>query len=414
MWLREHKRGGLTWAAGMGKTYGASEAAVGRTCVTCPNAAVADQWIEWLNAAYPGINVANAAYGPFLDRHHAIQSKWDWLVINHDAWRTYWIEAPDTLIVDEAHHFRNREAKRSVQLRHLAHRTERVIELTATPIYKDIGDLYHILHILDPKEFSSYWAFLQKWAVTSDYGFGTKIVRIKNRRKLDEMLEKYFRTRSYKGEGLDLPKRIDKQVVVRMNAEDMAKYRTLRDFYIIRAQGEEEEKRFLNAGAVLHELRKMTVTKDKLDAVRSIVDDTPGDEPITVFCWYVDTAHRVAEALDGVAITGEIKGEHRREIARTGGKDNKRVRVATIPSIAEGINEFAVSRTVIFFEETYVPGQQYQALTRVQRFSAAGNNDPIIAYWVRHAGTVDQVVHDTAHKRSTGNALTVLKETLGV
>jgi len=70
-------------------------------------------------------------------------------------------------------------------------------------------------------------------------------------------------------------------------------------------------------------------------------------------------------------------------------------------------------RTVVYVEETYVPGQQYQSMSRVIRHrTSEGEDTPVVVYWVRYKQTVDAVVHDTARSRIDGNAMTVLREAL--
>jgi len=420
-WLREHKRGILGDAPGLGKTFQAIEAAVGPTIVTAP-LTLTKQWADFINEQYPNDKVVIASQGDVLERTQALETpSWDWMIVNHDMWRKFYMPDASTLIVDEIHHFRNREAQRSVQLRNYAHkRVERVYGLSATPIYKDVGDLYNQLYILDAEKYrEGYWGFINRHAVNADYGYGSKVIRVRSWERLNREIAPYIKQRTYAQVGMYLPDRIDKQVVLRLSGDDLARYKKLRDFYILEAGGEDgEDKRFFNAAAALHALRKLTVTREKIDAVKQIVDDTPGDDPIIVFCWYHDTAKYVAEALDAPEITGALKPDERVRLAKTGGVTKSRARVVTMESLSEGA-DLSDARTVIYIEETYVPGKKYQSLSRVQRFRTAPQEEggeldttPVVAYWVRYAGTVDQVVHDTARRRTTGNALQVLREAL--
>lgn len=412
----------LADAPGLGKTFQACEAAVLPAIVTCPKSLV-DQWADFIQDQYPDEPVTVAAYGDMLKRDAGLQefrSKGGWLVINHDMWRDYLGGMPgcNTVIADEYHHFRNVEAKRSKAFRRYTERPDvgRVYGLTATPVYKDISDLWHLMHILDQKEWSSFWQFMGRYASTYDYGYGTKVLRARNMKELEGKLAPYMLGRSYQQVGMFLPERIDKHVVLRMNKEEQKRYNLLRDYYRLDLEGG-DTKRFFNAGAVLHELRRLTVTKSKIDAVREIIDDTlvTSDRPVVVFVWYKDTAEKLARELGGVEITGDINPAQRRMLALTGGSTKTPIRVVTQESLSEGV-DLSESRTVIYVEETYVPGKQYQSLSRVQRLrTGAGNEtdtEPVVAYWVRYASTVDQVVHNTVRNRTTGNALTVLKEAL--
>ena len=417
--LREHKKAILGDAPGLGKTFQALEATVYPAALTCPLSLVG-QWEDFIRDQYPDVAVFIAAYGDVIKRHEAMEAfkahKGDdkILIVNHDALRTFYLPQVETVIADEYHHFRNREAKRSIGFKALAARTPNVFGLTATPIFKDVGDIFHLLHILDAKQWGSYWSFLETYAVTDQSRFGTKIVRAKSPARLERDTQNYMLSRTYKDVGLELPKRIDKQVVLTLEPEARKRYDMLRDYYRLELANDDtgEAKNFFNAGAVLHALRELTVTKEKIEAVAQIIEDTPGDEPVIVFCWYRETAKVVAQKLKAAEITGALKAEDRRDLAR--GAEGQRVRVATMESLSEGV-DLSDFRTVVYIEETYVPGQQYQSMSRVirHRTSVSEDNDrPVVVYWVRYKQTVDAVVHDTARSRIDGNAMTVLREAL--
>jgi superfamily II DNA or RNA helicase len=211
-------------------------------------------------------------------------------------------------------------------------------------------------------------------------------------------------SRSYKDVGLYLPERIDKHVVMRMTDAQLRVYDRLRYEYKLELPDGKVD-RFMNAGAVLHKLRMLTVTKEKIAAIEEIVNDTPDNKPVIVFCWYRSTADKLATALNAELITGAIDANERRELAV---HSDKRVRVITMESLSEGA-DLSESRTVIFAEETYVPGQAYQALSRVQRHST--DPDPVVVYWVRYRQTVDQIVHDAVRARIS-DAHAILREAL--
>ena len=420
--LREKKRAILADAPGLGKTFQATEAAELPAIVSCPLALVG-QWKDFIETEYPQAPVTIGAYGDIIKRTEAVKEHADlggWLIVNHDFWRNIFVEHPiETLICDEFHHFRNKEAKRSKSLWIKAQFTPRVYGLTATPIFKDVGDLWHLLHILDKKSWPSYWQFINQFAITSNYGYGTKVQRIRSRPALERATTSWMLGRSYAQVSMYLPERIDKHVIMHLTGDNRRRYNELRDYYRLELEKENEEgdmfKLYANAGAVLHALRKLTMTTEKVNAIKELIEDTPDEAPIIVFTWYRDSAETLAKALNAELITGEVKPEERR--MRAQGEDKKRVRVATIASISEGV-DLSDYRTVIFAEESYVPGQSYQALSRVLRHrtktTETGEIDttPVVIHWCRYANTVDQIVHTTAKSRVEGNALTVLKEVL--
>lgn len=412
-YLYHKKRAILGDEPGMGKTWQACEAAV-LPCIVICQKYLAPKWEAFLCEQYPTDRVVNAAKGAFLKRAEALEQPFDWLIVNHDMLQKYFLPYVKTVIVDEIHHFRHETAKKSKNLYKLTRRTERVYGLSATVVYKDIGDLYHQLKCieLDDTKFTSYFAFINRYAVTSNFGYGTQILRVRSREAIDRLVGQYMLARTCKEVGLQMPRRVDKHITMKLEGDALKRYRKLRDDYQIELE-DGETKRFFNAGAALHELRKMTVTPEKIEAVRDIIDSTPGNGPVLLFVWYKDTAQKFADALDGVIVTGDIDPDKREMIAATGGIARKRVRVCTLESLSEGA-DLSMIRTVIVPEGTYIPGKIYQAVRRVQRAARAEdtNLDTIIMYWVRYTNTVDEVVYKTSQRRTAGNALNVMLEAL--
>ena len=65
----------------------------------------------------------------------------------------------DLLIVDEAHHLRNRSTLSHKVVRDMADQATAVLLLTATPIQLGTENLFHLLQILDPGEFEEFSTF---------------------------------------------------------------------------------------------------------------------------------------------------------------------------------------------------------------------------------------------------------------
>jgi len=63
----------------------------------------------------------------------------------------------DTVIVDEAHRFKNRQAKQTIALRKIQAR--RKILMTATPYGRSPADMWALLNYIQPDQFRSFWRF---------------------------------------------------------------------------------------------------------------------------------------------------------------------------------------------------------------------------------------------------------------
>lgn len=404
--------------AGLGKTLQAAMAAVRPVLVVCPTYLVW-QWAEFLEQEYPTETVAVAGVGDRKVRHRALTGSdnlatlvgkpvADWTICNVDMLRSYYLPECETVIFDEAHHFRNREAERSKNAVKLAERTPRVYELTATPIYKDVSNFFNLLRMIDPEEYTSYWEFIDRVAITMGDRYSTKIVRIRSPRALERELEPYMTRRTYHDVGLFLPPIIESHKVIELSPQMKKVYADLRDYY-----RSPDGEALTSASEVLHMLRHVTVGP-KVEEIPNILDDNPG--PTVVFCWYRETSEVCANRLkelfkrpgSPLVIHGDTMSAEERAPAAKAAIAAGGIVVATMASLGEGV-DLSAAKNVIFLEEDYVPGMQYQTLKRVQRWTE--DERPVLAHYLRCRGTVDTIVHRTVGGRKA-DAGQILREAL--
>jgi SNF2 family DNA or RNA helicase len=413
-WLYQTRRAILADDAGVGKTIQAAMAAVKPVLVVCPTYLVW-QWAEFIESNFPNDTISVAAFGGRKVRHKALTGTdelWvmpdkapaDWVIVNTDMVRGYSMPKVNTIIFDEAHHFRNREAERSQLAATLAHMTDRVYELTATPIYKDVSNLFQLLHMIDPTTYKDFWPALERWAITYGDRFSMKIVRLRNSKALEKELAPYLLRRTYSDVGLFIPPLVEAHNVIEMDPRMKKIYADLRDFY-----RKEDGTAASSAAEVLHLLRHATVGP-KIQEIPNILEDNPG--PAVVFTWYRESADVCAEELTKllrhtVVVKGDVDADQRADIAHAaiakGG-----VVVATMASLGEGI-DLSAAKTCIFLEEDYVPGRHYQVLHRLQRWTT--DERPVVAHYLRCRGTVDTIVHHAVTTRK-GDTQQILRDAL--
>lgn len=417
-WLRNKKRAMLTDKAGLGKTLEAAEAADRPALVVAPTYLV-DQWAEFLSDQYPD-DVVSLAKGGRRKRLKALRRKADWYVVNVQMLRSY--EMPSsikTVIFDEAHHLRNRRAMQSRAAAKLARNPAlRIYELTATPIWKNVDDLWMLLHILQPKLFPSYHDFVNLFCtVTEDPWAGIKVIGIKGhmRRELEELLDVLRLGRTYQEVGRALPPIIERNIKLDFPDKLMEQYNDVKHNFRLQLL-EDESLIFMSYAAVMHTLRQLTAYPGKVEAVVDILEDTiggPDPKAVVIFCWYKDHAEMLAKKIkaagyDGVElITGDVDSDERiRRALRA------KVAVATIASLSEGCN-LQHARTVIFFEENWPPGSNYQALSRVRRDRNDDGEDlePVSVYYLHVRKTIDEIIHRITKKREA-TIKDVMKEVL--
>lgn len=415
---------------GLGKTLEGAYASVGNTLISCPNS-LTQHWFDWLSGVESGPN-AHPPYAPYgrqrvvlckgsaYQRLIALQTPADFHIINHEMCSSHGaelIELADrgnwqTFIADEAHHFRNHVAQRSMTAVEIARRVEYCFPLTGSPIWKEVDDLFMLFRLLHPNIFTSYYRFVDTFCIADDSRYGTKVLGAKKSMipELDELLRTLSIGRSYKEAGRQLPPLITKYIPIEFPPALRKQYDNMIDNY--RVDWLNETIRFENYAQIMRTMRLMTAFPGKLEAVKDIVEDAHNSDPehkTVIFCWYRETCDDLARVTGGVSIHGGITDPaERRRLAL--GAD---IVCATIASLTEGV-DLSKARTIIFAEEHYTPGAMEQALARVQRERQdQDNSEPIVLCYVQVKNTVDEVIHNT-NKRREGTARSVLKETLGV
>lgn len=396
-WLKSNKRAMLVDEPGLGKTLQAAEAAApyGPILVAAPTY-LGEQWFDFLVEQYPTDSVVLAT-GTRKQRQKALKLKAKWYIINTEMLRSdYILPTVRTVIFDESHHLRHRESSQSKAASALAKQVERVYLLTATPIVKDPDDVYHQLHMIDPKLFNSYWQFIDEHFYSYQTSYGTQITGIRNKAKFKQFLSTYMLGRTYSEVGLELPRLINHTIKVKMTNDARKAYDDLRFYYA------HEDITMTNASQVMHALR--TICAADPNKHNQLIARLQTLDSFTVFCYYKHTAKWIADATNATMITGDVKADERPTLARR----NNRI-VCTLDSMSEGV-DLSHIKNVFFYEEYYTHGVMYQALHRVQRFVTSGNPDPIYCYYYHCEDSIDEVIHAVQTRRSVTVAEVVKKE----
>lgn len=450
--FREKVRGMIYDQPGLGKTLQACMALTTPAVIACPGYLV-DQWCDFIEDQYPQWRVArinnllwrqkrqellDGDYDVYVVNHEMFAARrepWKgekepkpkdpgYSFAKHELWKAqrklhyetaktisyHWPRA-HTLVLDESHHFKNRESSQSKMVATYADQCQQVFLLTATPQYKDIRDWWHQLRIMDPRNYTRY----QRWE--DEYCFDNGVVvklRTSKAEQLRREIRQYAIGRTYNEVGLWLPDLIEKIVKVNWHPDLLKHYKQLKEQFFVSTEG--GYKVDVDPASVLHTLRLMTANPEKIDAVKQLVEDIPGDKPIIIFCWYRDTAELLAEefalAPSAVRIHGGDTIQERLAKAAAG---DSRVKCVTMSAASEGV-DWSDASTVIFFEEDYTPGKIYQALSRVRRWSKDGETSkregaPVIVYYVHMKGSVDEAVHEAVSTRQ-GDVRKILRRAL--
>ena len=433
------KRGMNTDAPGLGKTVQAALAAECPALIVCPTYLVS-HWYDWLRVHLPKRKVVKAV-GSRQDKIDAMLIPADFLIINKEMLRTHIGEIAvvlkrykyRTVIIDESHHLRNRSTAATRGAEAISQMVPRMYLLTATPIWKEVDDLFMPGRLLYPDIFTSYNDFVQAFCESESDRFSTKVTGVKpeSLAELDKIMSMIRVGRTYDDAKRNLPPIVENYFKVDFEQPtERARYKEAVENY--RLLLEDESITMTSYMEVMHTLRNMTGL-EKVNPILEIVEDTHTyhEGKYVIFCWYKDLAERLAAKLpDAQLITGDMAPEDR--VANS--KKQKPI-IATISALSEGV-DLSWARMVIYAEEHWPPGSQVQSLMRVRRErnitppnyegplsmwdevmmeidSRNLNEEPILAYFMAVEDTIDEVIHFKSRQRAH-TAKEVLREALGI
>ncbi len=127
----------------------------------------------------------------------------------------------DLVVVDEAHHLKNRSTAGYRLLDYLKSRF--LLLLTATPVENDLEELYNLVTLLKPGQLATPAAFKRQFVEKGD-PFSPR-----NRERLRQLLAEVMvrNTRALAGREIDLPPRFAQTVVIEPSPEEAALYESV-------------------------------------------------------------------------------------------------------------------------------------------------------------------------------------------
>jgi SNF2 family DNA or RNA helicase len=259
--------------------------------------------------------------------------------------------------------------------------------------------------ILQPDVFTSYWRFVNTFCITESNYFGVQILGAKKSmlKELQSIMEIMTIGRDYKTAGRSLPPVIEKYIPIKLNPQIRKLYDQAIEYW--RIQDEAGDLTFTNYMQAMHTIRQHLTGYLKAEVVKDLLEDEPNQS--VMFSWYKNTAQSIAELVENCElVTGDIDVAERRIRALKGNHVS-----ATIASLSEGI-DLSTARNVVFVEEDWTPGSNYQALSRVVRERLnESNEEPVIVYYIHCERTIDEVIHRRQKQRGS-TAKEVIKEAL--
>jgi len=311
------------------------------------------------------------------------------VVVNYEAFRADHVQhiaaGYDAVVFDEAHRLKNRKAQVHKAAVKVARRVPNLVLVTGTPIVNRADESWAALRLIDPRRWSSYWAWAHEHFELSQItprgramrpvttvgnllGGHAEIVREQIgahliQRPLDVLLP-------------ELPEVTETEIWVDLTDAEYAAYRSM------------EERSWANIGgaivqapnrlAQLTRLRQMSSGWSMLGGVPGgakvkATVELAGDlapEQVVVVAAYQETARHIANALAGdrvVTYTGDDSADARRDARCAFRSGAARVIVGTHGAIGEGVDGLQVARHMILHDLDWTPKGNEQAVARIQR-----------------------------------------------
>lgn len=246
--LYNHKRGGLCWDMGLGKTGGVcsigSRRKLRRWLVICPDNAVsvwskwstdperpnALDWIKnfwpeikkitvnvlsgepqyWRNQIWPGMSLGENEIQIIVCTIETFMRDWVDTIkvagkkkkqVRFKARKDYWV--PNIVILDEAKKIRNPDSIGFQALDKFVgyYNPEYFYPMTGTPGHTP-KDYWSMLHLIDRKKFPSYWQFVMQFHEVIDGFWGKEVLGPRNLEIWYKVLGRYFSVVKEDDEGI--------------------------------------------------------------------------------------------------------------------------------------------------------------------------------------------------------------------
>jgi SNF2 family DNA or RNA helicase len=411
-WLRLVGRGILADEQGLGKTVMAVTAATSLDpdrCVIICSTTMIDTWAEHLMKWNPGSKRWVLGETKRDETLAWWREEGGYLITNYDRAGIHEKDIhADLVIIDEAHHSRNRKTEVSATVRKIARRAENLFLLTASPTVNKLSDIWPLLNMCDPKRFGSFWGFAFRFCDIDDTGYGLKIrgIRQGEQENLDRILKPYVLSRRGM---LGLNPSEYRIIPYPMVGEEKRLYNEMRDTGMCEYKGSRVEA--MDTLAQITRLRQLALSPQllfpdydgmsKVDFLAPIINEWPGQ--VVIFTSYavlagIVVAHlSIRDNIMTVGLTGDMSHTEREENLSAFRAGVARVIVVTHGTGGEGLTLTEADRA-IFLDLAWHPAGNEHAAKRILRHGQKSDKTQIII--IHSKNTVEDHVRDIiAEKR---------------
>lgn len=371
-----------------------------KTLIVCPSS-LKYNWESEIEKFRPELTVANTNFANVSLRKKSLSMDKDIYIVNYemlkDSYKEIFETEYDLVVFDEAHRLKN---PKTYWYRYFEKngKYDRLLLLTGTPVSQNPLELWSLLHLIDPKEFSSQSIFMEHFCelAFNPFSMSPLVVGVKNKDKLHEMLLPYLFRRK-KEDVLELPEKqyITVSLTLPEKIEKLYK-KLLKEKYLnigskmLRAETGMEV--VLRARQLVLDPKILGITESsvKTDTILELIEDMKQVVIFTVFKHY---ANNLKEALKKNKIsvsmyTGDTSEKERTKSIQDFVSGKTKVFLATVTAGGVGLN-LQNAHDVIFADKPYNPAILKQAEDRCHR---NGQKHPVTIYYLCMKNTVDEII----------------------
>ena len=291
----------------------------------------------------------------------------------------------DCIIFDEAHRLSGRGTQWIEGIRKFSAVPYQWF-LTGNPIDASPENVWQLLNLIDPKKFSSFWAFVEYFCLLEDNFFGKEITGVNPRRmaEFQYALQPYLLHRKKKDVAPHLPNKVWHDIYLEMNPSQKRFYKNLEQHMLIElANGDLELVEVLTAK---HLRLQQAIANPAIiggtnsscieDAVQDLAIDifSSGAQKLIVGTWFVPAADRLEDKLSKNYRVFRVKAEQKNDqrdatIEAFKACKEKAVLVGTIRTMSEGLNIDECDH-MIFADKAWTPLPNEQFADRIHRITS--------------------------------------------
>lgn len=396
----------------------AAIASVGATpAILCCPPNVKVNWTREARYLKPRLKIAvvSGSTGPIPPAHI--------IVVNYDILRARERQLLNlrakTIVFDEAHLLKEPTpiaSHRAAIATRIAHRIGRPILLTGTVLLNRPQELWRLLHILDPRIWSSYADFKHRYCASpddEDKKFRLIVTEHGQAKRIDELralAAPYMLRRQITVLKQQLPPKTRRQVMIALEEVDRKNYLAAEKDVVAWLRGFAGDARAMRAkrgqAVVKLNMLRRIAAEGKLrravgDYLSAWFSEENGHKPLVIFAYHRRVLAGVEEicrrmGLKVSTISGKDSDKKRQEEIDRFQQGLTSVFIAPIKSAGVGINLQRAS-DILSLERLWTPSLMNQAEGRCHRL---GQRNPVTVTYLDAAGTVDEhIAHVLAEKQ---------------